>query len=292
MNSNILGNGYHAPAASTTVSTPTEAYTMPMPEQPYVQQRLNCTYPVPLSALDRDSHICPICHEPYAEHNPIFRHPEWVGPEYPVRVVSRQPHSKCQCVFGVDCIRRVFRSMEPWCNKCPLCREIWFPTYDERVATIDAERNARDAARSSQAIAAAEGLADAAQNVRVPLSRQRSRVRIHEAPEVVPMHDAPQVLDLTSSRRTSSSPMQGLSNRGRMHRSVGFLERTISEFDIDDRDAETTNMVAAIEMAVEDLWQRLETSRRVRDERNPRAAGSPSHSVGGSRRSHLRHREF
>ncbi|KAF2192366.1 hypothetical protein K469DRAFT_694485 [Zopfia rhizophila CBS 207.26] len=57
-----------------------------------------------------------------------------------------------------------------------------------------------------------------------------------------------------------------LSSRGRLHRSIGFIQQMLREFDIDDRDAEMRFRVAEAEMALERAWRRLEEAREENGE--------------------------
>ncbi|KAF2727406.1 hypothetical protein EJ04DRAFT_138013 [Polyplosphaeria fusca] len=236
--------------------------------QAYVQNT------IPLNVHDLPSHLqtCPICQEPYAIRNAAFQHPLYSGRyEYPVRVHGRHPNSTCRHVFGRRCIEEYFRSQTPWSTKCPICREEWFPTYEEINAALSGQRNTANVAVRRQ---------DQAQSVRLTLPRTPSRntlsLTILEAPEVF-VHEAPQVVDVAIDTSDGGVTLaSGLSNLGRIHRSIGFLERILAAFDVDDQDTETSNAVAAMEAITEELWQRLEARRRERAEANGTSGSSRS----------------
>ncbi|KAF2476646.1 uncharacterized protein BDR25DRAFT_310001 [Lindgomyces ingoldianus] len=237
---------------------------MPPIDEPTIQRYIQSTTAVDANDLPESDRNCPICREPYGRwgrnHLPIR-----AGEEYPVRVLSENPNTLCRHVFGTQCLGNHFRCGGPWATRCPICREIWFRPLEGwplANAPVALTPSALTPAARAPAATGEHNLAPV--RINLPL---HYNLRIMGAPEPVPIHDAPEVVQGPQTDPEDSPPLpqeHGLSNRGRLHRTLGFLERMLPEFEIDDWDEETTQRVSQLDIAVERLWMQLEDVRRRR----------------------------
>jgi hypothetical protein len=151
-----------------------------MPTEQEIASYISQIRPLPLFALPPNDHECPICLEPYTLH------------ECPVKVQSLHPRTRCQHVFGRDCIEKHFRSGGPWRTRCPMCKEEWFD--DETWGTEDVESGSIWADMSTEAL----GMTEERQfvSVRVP---QRLRIRIRSRPNMRGGESLSQTVDMQTS---------------------------------------------------------------------------------------------
>ncbi|KAF2000166.1 hypothetical protein P154DRAFT_576190 [Amniculicola lignicola CBS 123094] len=100
--------------------------------------------------------------------------------------------------------------------------------------------------------------------------QQRRRVPIHDAPELVEIHDAPEVIaepepqvqpQILMLSLNPDRSVPGLSNWAVLHRAIGFLERTVAEVEVGDRDEVVRQSLGELELNIEMLWRRLEERR-------------------------------
>ncbi|KAF2752152.1 hypothetical protein M011DRAFT_523003 [Sporormia fimetaria CBS 119925] len=250
------------------------------------------THLTPLSpfSLPPTDRTCPICYEPYLPYAVLSPHPSnpQIHPEgeYPVRVRSLHPHTQCRHVFGSKCIEAHLRSQGPWCTRCPTCREEWFD-WPEDARWGDEERGREGVRMQLPRLREIDVVGD--EGVR--------RGEVYAYPHVTRVYAVREVEQLDGralvpgqgaggggvmteedglaswsstedvhERRgerttTSNADASGLGNRGRIDRTIGFLERMLRNADVRDGDAEVAERVVALEVAAESLWGKVVTRR-------------------------------
>ncbi|KAF2658546.1 hypothetical protein K491DRAFT_713485 [Lophiostoma macrostomum CBS 122681] len=233
-----------------------------MPTEDEIADFLPNIIAVPRASLPSNEVECPICMYAFIT-------------EYPVRVSTSHPDSKCKHIFGNACIEKHIRSGGSRSTKCPVCREKWFHSGTEEEEDIEMSvRHAID--DEEEGGWASEGGAqwgdlEDGDIVRVPIPRRvRVRVGIVEASRSGGLghgedgHMAEGVHGRQGQYDVQNA--QGLSNRGKVNQSVGFLERLLMTSEIDedatgiiDRDVDN------LQRAIAQLWSSLERSGMERD---------------------------
>ncbi|KAF2020359.1 hypothetical protein BU24DRAFT_469146 [Aaosphaeria arxii CBS 175.79] len=231
-----------------------------------IQCRLKRTSPVPNCTLPFNEQVCPICFEPYIPKNEVSAHVDLSSKgasEISVRVRSCWPGSTCRHAFGHNCIEAHIRSAGPWSNKCPTCREEWFPEDETPPFTSTDGRIDNGGDNHGSHFTSNLSSRDNARD-KAPLSLENkpklsdSSCKESEAPKI----------DLgcggcvggvgRNLMRTPMANMEGLSNRGKVARSVQFLERILLTSNIDDDHPSISFRVQDVELAIEALWHALE----------------------------------
>jgi hypothetical protein len=259
-----------------------------------VRLRLASAIPLPHHALPAGCLTCPICFDPYISNRSLTPSttPRAIG-KNPVRIRPQRPGARCRHVFCKTCIERHFRSGGPWCNKCPTCREVWFDDDgDDNVQSwrVDAEAEARDDLDSDNEtivrwpsdrdVGRADGQANAHAQAQVGVRIQIPRryfVRVAQDPPAIPQaqsrstetesSDRVEGVDSTTSLSAYLKNVEGLTSRGKVQRSVDFLEQMLLTEDVDDGDDETLQRVQDVEAAIEKLWWKLECNGLMKDYR-------------------------
>lgn len=140
----------------------------------------------------------------------------------------------------------------------------------------------------------ARAMQDSSEFMRIQIP-QEIRLRVHTTHEIVPDQNRGQNANGDWSNHLSGNPgeaaqqqvdfgleagsgaagtMQrsdapdgpGFSSRGRVHRSIGFLERMLLTAEIDDEGADIEQRVEEVERAIERFWRKLEETGRGQDE--------------------------
>jgi hypothetical protein len=215
------------------------------------------TTPVPISSLDDDSKLCPICTEPYVEFEPNSYTSSMVStsrpdtadsndfiPECAVKVhlsASSEGKSKlCGHIFGRHCLEQHLNSKGDFRNRCPLCRNVWFET------TRNSFQAARDSSPSSS------------QNLprpRLSTLLSSSRLRIRNFLRGYTFSESSYASGSVSGSERGDSM---LSSRSRLQRSAGFVQQVLNTFEIRDAGREIDVSVSEVEGALDRLYQMLE----------------------------------
>jgi hypothetical protein len=220
------------------------------------------TTPVPISSLDDDSKLCPICTEPYVEFEPNSYTSSMMStsgpdtasteaadsddfiPECAVKVhlsASSEGKSKlCGHIFGRHCLEQHLNSEGGFRNRCALCRNVWFET------TRSSFQPAQGSSRSSS------------QNLprpRLSTLLSSSRLRIRNFLRGYTFSESPYASGSVNGSERGDSM---LSSRSRLQRSAGFIQQVLDTFEIGDASREIDVSVSEVEVALDRLYQMLE----------------------------------
>ncbi|KAF2000173.1 hypothetical protein P154DRAFT_576197 [Amniculicola lignicola CBS 123094] len=203
---------------STHPTPPFAVLPSSTPTRPPPTNLVLFTTPLTLASLAPDCRTCAICHETFGEYRPnISFQTQTTIQEWAVRVeITASPDSSlhlCGHVFGKRCLENHLNSRQPWHNKCPMCRMVWFEYGSEgrKVAAPGAGTWVESEVVRESTTGGLDGADDG-----------------------------------------------GLSNRGRLRRSAGFLQQVLEAFNMEEGSDEVKMSIEEVERALERLYSSLE----------------------------------
>jgi hypothetical protein len=220
------------------------------PSEAQLIQRLSTLRRVSIEEMDVEHLECPICRNDYS-FNPG-------NIEHAVRVQPRAPYTGCHHMFCRRCIEELFRSGHVWGTRCSECRQQWFDPNPEEVEAVQWE----DLRLFLELFGAGLHRDVWREAPQLPLTNG------HDAPEPVPVVELLGIVQEPGRPPSEAvieeaeNHVRGFSDRGRLERSIAFLQHILAAYDINAvGDGRSRFEVQRVERAIERLYEGLEISR-------------------------------